>query len=72
MMLFDMHYSRDNAPPMKQKLCTRVDGSRICILEDMASSDRGDLMTWHLAASLMSDAIGNKADHLTPQLILPC
>jgi len=46
MMLLDMHYSRDNAPPMKQKLCTRVDGSRICILEDMASG-RGDLMTCH-------------------------
>jgi len=45
----------------------RVDGLRICILEleDIASG-RGDLMTWHVVASLMSDAIGNNADHLTP------
>jgi len=55
----------------------RVDGLRICILEleDIASG-QGDLMTWHVVASLMSDAIGNNADHLTPHttvvLILPC
>jgi len=46
-MLLDMPYSRDSAPPMEQKLCVRVrvDGLRICILEDIARG-RGYLMTW--------------------------
>lgn len=63
-MLLDIHYSRDSA--WKQKLCVRVDGLRICVLEEDIARCRE--ATYDVAPAGDSDeSIGNNTDHLRPQ-----
>ena len=57
-MLIDMRYSQDSAPPMKRKLCMRVDGLQFCILEDVPSDDLAPDSVWgdHLTHHIVSDS----------------